>query len=169
MTTQENKNIGACAACGGLVSKKAKTCPHCGQKKPFKHGPTRVPKPIAWGIIILTVMIGLSALSNPSPSTGSGSRSSASNFSDPSKQQNWILVSQDGIRNRLKDPKSAQFKDSFFVVWNNTPVVCGRVNSKNSMGGYGGFQRFVAAGESVAYLEEEVADFHNVWNEMCNK
>jgi hypothetical protein len=165
---QENKNLGACAACGGTVSKKAKTCPHCGQKKPFKRGPTQIPKPIAWGVIILVVISGLGMISNPPPPSSSGSGSGV-NLSDPAKQQNWILTSQDGVRNRLKDPGSAKFKDSYFLVWNDTPVVCGWVNSKNSMGGYGGFQRFVAAGESIAYLEEDVADFHNVWNEMCQK
>ncbi len=36
MTTEENKNLGQCHACQGTVSKKAKACPHCGQKKPFK-------------------------------------------------------------------------------------------------------------------------------------
>lgn len=171
---QENKNLGACTACGGTVSKKAKTCPHCGQKKPFKRGPTQVPKPIAWAIIIFTLISGVGMISGPQPPSSSGSASSApassgSNFSDRSKQQDWILVSQDGVRKRLKDPKSAQFRDSFFVTWNNIPAVCGWVNSKNSMGGYGGFQRFVAAGETITALEEEVADFHNLWNEVCQK
>ena len=80
-----------------------------------------------------------------------------------------MLESQDGVREHLKDPKSAQFRNSFFVRWKDTPVICGEVNSKNSMGGYGGFQRFVAAGHKVVYLEEQVADFDNVWHEICRK
>lgn len=43
------------------------------------------------------------------------------------------------VRNSLTDPASAQFKD---VVVGNY-YVCGRVNAKNRMGGYTGFQRFL--------------------------
>lgn len=169
--TQMNKNLGDCQTCGGTVSKKAKTCPHCGQKKPFKQGPMEVPKPIAWGIIGLTLLMALPMVMMPQSDsiTSSTRKSEDANYSDPTKQKSWILVSQDGVRSKLKDPGSAEFKESFFVMWKNTPVVCGQVNSKNSMGGYGGFQRFVASGASISYLEEEVADFHNVWNEMCQK
>ena len=167
MLNIENRHLGQCCACSGTVSKKAKTCPHCGQKKPAR-GPIVVPKPIAWGIIGVTLITVVPMLFTGPPSSSS-STSASSNYSNPSKQQNWILTSQDGVRSKLKDPGSAKFKDSFFVVWKNTPVVCGSVNSKNSMGGYGGFQRFVASGTSIAYLEEEVADFANVWREMCQK
>lgn len=83
--------VGACHACGGTVSKSAKTCPHCGQKKPAKSGPTQVPKPIAWaliGFMLLTaipmIFPGTSSTSTPTTSA------SSSNFSDKSKQQNWI-------------------------------------------------------------------------------
>lgn len=168
MSDQESKLLGKCHACEGTVSKKAKTCPHCGQKKPFKSKSGGVG---TWILIIFAGFVTISILNdvNPSGSVSSSSASAGSNYSDTSKQQNWILVSQDGVRNHLKDPGSAKFKDSFFTIWKDTPVVCGYVNSKNSMGGYSGFQRFVASGDSIAYLEEEVADFSNVWREMCQK
>lgn len=169
MSDQENRLLGECHACGGTVSKSAKTCPHCGQKAPYRQKVGKVAKTV---LILFAGFMVISIFSDVQPSGKSSSSaggSSTQSLSDPSKQQDWILVSQDGIRKRLKDPKSAQFRDSFFVTWNNIPAVCGWVNSKNSMGGYGGFQRFVAAGETITALEEEVADFHNLWNEVCQK
>lgn len=40
MTSEETSNAssktGHCHACNGIVSKQAKSCPHCGEKKPYK-------------------------------------------------------------------------------------------------------------------------------------
>jgi hypothetical protein len=44
----------------------------------------------------------------------------------------------------LKDPDSAKFRNMRFVKYNGRTVVCGEVNSKNSYGGYVGFENFVA-------------------------
>jgi len=47
-------------------------------------------------------------------------------------------------------------------------MTCGEVNSKNSFGGYGGYQKFVSAGKAeLTFLEEEVSDFNVVWNRKC--
>ena len=47
-------------------------------------------------------------------------------------------------------------------------MTCGEVNSKNSLGGYVGYQRFVSAGKAeLTFLEEEAADFSGVWNRFC--
>ncbi len=159
-----------CRACGGIVSKKASACPHCGQKRPYKAKTSAS----TWAVIVIAGFITLSII-NDSSSPGSASSSpskassSKSDYSSPSKQDDWIWASQNGIKNRLKDPGSAKFKDSFFVLWKGTPVVCGYVNSKNAMGGYGGFQRFIASGDVIAYLEEQVVDFNNVWREICTQ
>lgn len=32
----ETSKTGTCHACGGTVSKSAKTCPHCGERKPYR-------------------------------------------------------------------------------------------------------------------------------------
>ncbi len=81
----------------------------------------------------------------------------------------WIIKTQDGVRSRLKDPASAEFRNVFFKRHEGTPIACGEVNSKNGFGGFTGFQHFVGAGETMIYLEEEVSDFSQVWNEMCAK
>jgi hypothetical protein len=75
---------------------------------------------------------------------------------------------------KLKDPSSAKFRKVFFHLakLNNkhAPISCGEVNSKNSFGGYIGYQRYISAGHpELTYLEEEVADFDTAWKLMCVK
>lgn len=89
-------------------------------------------------------------------------------------QQIWIVRGQEAVTAKLKDPDSAQFRNAFFhmakVDGKDVPISCGEVNSKNSFGGYGGFQRYISAGSAEStYLEEEVADFGNAWKLMCVK
>ena len=55
------------------------------------------------------------------------------------------------ISDRLKDPDSVQFRN---VVKGPTDksgkyVLCGELNAKNSMGGYGGFVGFLTTGGNV--------------------
>lgn len=70
---------------------------------------------------------------------------------------------------QLKDPESAQFKD---VVLSHV-YVCGQVNSKNSMGGYVGYKRFMAdryGNEFETYFESEARGDHfiaTLWDEFC--
>lgn len=53
------------------------------------------------------------------------------------------------VRNALKDPNSAEFKD---VQWVGGKAICGQVNAKNSYGGYGGFKHFVADSDGVYWM-----------------
>lgn len=48
----QNKKLGTCHACGGTVSKTAKVCPHCGEKKPYQ-------PPKNWKKIFLYSFIGM--------------------------------------------------------------------------------------------------------------
>jgi hypothetical protein len=76
---------------------------------------------------------------------------------------------EDQVRKRLRDPDSAEFSDveAHFTGKDGTVVFCGRVNSRNGMGGMAGSQRFIAGGMTV--LEEDVgADvMTGVWNKFC--
>jgi hypothetical protein len=84
------------------------------------------------------------------------------------KEASWIEKGQSSVRSRLKDPASAQFRNSVVKRTSGTPVVCGEVNSRNSFGGFSGFKRFVSAGRSdLTFLEEQVSDFETVWAKMC--
>lgn len=60
------------------------------------------------------------------------------------------------VKALLKDPESAQFTDVTFHQGGPVPVICGKVNSKNGFGGYGGPQGFVYSG--AAFVEEQMAD-----------
>jgi len=54
-----------------------------------------------------------------------------------------IRLVQAGVREHLKDPDSARFKDILSATDSkNTETVCGLVNAKNSFGGYTGFVPF---------------------------
>lgn len=85
-----------------------------------------------------------------------------------SQERRWILKGQESIKEKLKDPESAKFKDVFFSDLGGVPVTCGQVNSKNSFNGYTGFQKFISAGSpSRSFLEEEVSDFYKMWDQYC--
>jgi hypothetical protein len=88
-------------------------------------------------------------------------------LSNENREAIWIETTKDGVRSRLKDPGSAVFKDVYFKDYEATPMVCGKVNSKNGFGGMTGFQRFVASGSELVFLEEEVSDFNKAWNKIC--
>ena len=87
------------------------------------------------------------------------------------QQEKWfgaetIVAAKRAVRASLKDPDSAQFKDVYANYTEEFLVVaCGRVNSKNSLGGYTGYKRFVSNGKS-AIIEgrDNVAD---AWEGAC--
>lgn len=81
----------------------------------------------------------------------------------------WMDKGKAMVKVKLKDPGSAQFRSVYFNRGaQNIPVTCGQVNSKNSLGAYGGFQRFVSGGRSdLTFLEEQVSDFDTAWNSLC--
>lgn len=95
-------------------------------------------------------------------------------FADESKQALWIVKSHGAIKSRLRDPGSADFRNSRFYSGGPVPVVCGEVNSKNGFGGYSGFQRFIASGDdpNIAFLASDMAagdSINNVWDKLCIK
>lgn len=75
-------------------------------------------------------------------------------------------IGTQAAQSKLKDLSSAKFRNVHFHSGaDNTPMTFGEVNSKNS---YGGSQKFVSAGKSeFTFLEEQVADFSNVWARFC--
>jgi hypothetical protein len=84
------------------------------------------------------------------------------------KNEAWIAKAKDAIKDRLKDPRSAEFKRLVVSRTGGVPVVCGEVSSKNSFGGRNGFQRVVSAARpDLTFLEEEVGDMDSVWRKFC--
>jgi len=73
------------------------------------------------------------------------------------------------LKDTLKDGDSAKFKDVTYVTdKKGGGTVCGYVNAKNGFGAYSGYKMFVGAGKAV-FMEDQVADFYNVWNKLCTK
>ncbi|OZI57639.1 hypothetical protein [Bordetella genomosp. 4] len=72
-------------------------------------------------------------------------------------------MAEEFVAANLKDPKSAEFR--------NQNGFCGEVNSKNSFGGYTGFQRFIAASREMVVFERdknlERGAFDEAWNQFC--
>lgn len=57
------------------------------------------------------------------------------------------------VRDALKDPDSANFKDLYKVGREGEePTICGQVNAKNSYGGYIGFKSFYITPEGKLYI-----------------
>ncbi|RJG10909.1 hypothetical protein D3879_14605 [Pseudomonas cavernicola] len=65
-------------------------------------------------------------------------------------EQGVVMTAESGVRKQLKDPDSARFQGSYFMLKDEDPSgykrgnVCGVVSAKNSFGGYGSPIRFVA-------------------------
>lgn len=85
------------------------------------------------------------------------------------KEPNEFALKRIGEKNvlaRLKDPDSAKFRGQFVGV---SGIPCGEVNSKNSFGGYTGFQRYMASGGGLVFIESDMAasEFEGAWLKLC--
>lgn len=83
------------------------------------------------------------------------------------KDELWSIHMQDRVREQLKDPDSAVFRNARTYHGGGAPVVCGEVNSRNSFGGMSGYQRFVAAGSVIALDEQVEGGVQEVWGRFC--
>lgn len=130
--------------------------------------------------VVLVALVLLVAFCTPdTPDTPSDEPSSTADtqpdenaFDDVSNQRLWIIKSQDAIRGRLRDPDSAEFRETRFYSGGRVPVVCGEVNSRNGFGGYTGYQRFIASGDdqSIAFVASDVEagdTLDAAWEELC--
>jgi hypothetical protein len=82
----------------------------------------------------------------------------------------WVDEGKKAVREKLRDPESAQFKDAFFHRGGaGVPMSCGLVNSKNGFGGYVGWTRYLSGGASeTTFLESEMEDgFQDTWRQFC--
>lgn len=94
-------------------------------------------------------------------------------FKPSADQAQQIADAEALVKQSLKDPESAKFRNLFTSETpNHTPVVCGEVNAKNSMGGYSGFERMfvLGAGSSKSvHMEEDSSIFSAVWDKACKR
>ena len=118
-------------------------------------------------VLFLLGIIG-SQVNSCSDDSASYSEHPKNEYRSEKKQSLWIAKGRDAVTQKLKDPASAKFRNvGFHRGIEGIPVAYGEVNSKNSFGGYSGFQRFIYAGSSeLTFLEEEVQDFDELWRRM---
>lgn len=176
-----------CPKCQEKVKLLASVCKHCG----YEFTPaelessrklSRTSNSVAVGCVSVVVLVLLVALcgkpaSQTSPghtsteATSGDDSSSASKggaYADEGKQYAWISAGEEQIKTQLKDPESATFRNVHFYSGGGIPVACGEVNAKNGFGGYSGFERFVAAGTTIAVTESMVeGGIEEVWDKYC--
>lgn len=164
-----------CHECGHSISTTAKACPSCGAKpKPPKKEPSFKKAYVLVGLAVLAIIIykrdnGGSA----APASATAERpvvDCAERSCLEHRSVAWIDRAKGAIKQKLKDPESAEFQRVKFFAQREKlpPLVCGEVNAKNSFGGKAGFQRFISAGSSeLSYLETEMSDFESAWTMMC--
>lgn len=63
------------------------------------------------------------------------------------------------VKYELKDPDSAQFRFEAYDLFPDQRLSCGKVNSKNSFGGYTGYQTFVFDDGKVTFEEGDSASY----------
>jgi len=114
-------------------------------------------------------MLLISAIIIATPLMANAGMEDAYNRTTDVKKIGWMDRGMKTIRLKLKDGTSAKFQNVYFHKGSDgIPMTCGEVNSKNSFGGYSGFQRFISAGKpELTFLEDQVNDFNTIWNQFC--
>ena len=81
----------------------------------------------------------------------------------------WVAKAQEDVKARLKDPSTAEFRNVRVSESSGAPLVCGEVNSNNSFGGKGGYQRFIFGGTQGLFFEEQMAagEMDKAWPLLC--
>lgn len=89
------------------------------------------------------------------------------------KERDYIAEAREKIKEQLKDPFSAKFRNE--VIFHNSDIesgigVCGEVNAKNSYGAYGGFERYYYSfGKKAETVSSAISEgvFDVLWDLIC--
>lgn len=124
---------------------------------------------IAIGIILTLFAIGgINKARQPVTPDAPGTTPTVEATKGPNKTM-MFLVAQKAVKDRLRDPDSADFRNEQLGYKDGTPiVVCGEVNAKNGFGGMTGYQRYMSNGADVTALESEMqnSDISEAWRAM---
>ncbi len=79
---------------------------------------------------------------------------------------NLVVMGEQYVRARLKDPNSAEFRNQFI---GKKGLPCGEVNAKNSFGGFIGFKRFIVVSKEMTVMEADMkeGEFETSWSQIC--
>ena len=116
-----------------------------------------------WGVIII------GAIGSQGRSVDSGPDAASEPAPPPTDDVTWKLVAETVIKERLRDPDSAEFSDMqvYPPTEDRSAIICGYVNSRNGFGGMTGPQRFIAGG--TVLIEEQVTaeQMQIAWDQFC--
>jgi len=116
-----------------------------------------------WGVIII------GAIGSQGGSVDRGSDRASESAPLPTDEVTWKLMAERVVKERLRDPDSAEFTDMQVYPPSDerSAIICGYVNSKNGFGGMTGPQRFVAGG--TVLIEEQVTaeQMQIAWDQFC--
>ena len=89
--------------------------------------------------------------------------------SAPPAMDDRIVRGQEAVRTLMTNPASAYFEDVVLVAVGGRTFVCGRVNAKNSIGGYIGPRDFIfdVTVNSISLQREGIATVNNDWQRNC--
>ena len=89
-------------------------------------------RPLAVALVLCQAGVAFAATSTKSTTT-------------PSPNERFMRAARESVKESLKDPASAQFSNLRVYKGEKAgdKVVCGRVNARNSYGGYAGFAPFI--------------------------
>lgn len=158
-----------CEMCDKEINKNATVCPHCGEPMEIQKTTPKSKKKVeekkyGFGTLIVAVVFVFMIISAFNDDNENAKKKEPT---QKDKETVWIIKGKDAVKNKLKDPNSAKFKDVYYFN-KGVHMTCGKVQSKNSLNGYSSFQRLVSAGKaSNTFLEEQVSDFETVWKNFC--
>jgi hypothetical protein len=127
-------------------------------------------------------LVGSSRTASPNPTQGSALRApgtdtraipniAAEVAADDSKFTRLTEMGKQQLAAVLRDPGSAEYRDVAAYspsAAKGGVTFCGYVNAKNAFGGYGGYERFIAAPNVGAWLQTSPGiRFASVWRDIC--
>jgi hypothetical protein len=120
----------------------------------------QVPVVAATAIVVLFLFLFFYAGVAPTPSSSPG----------PLDRTRFIADEEEKIRTGLSDPESARFRNESISTSRAGATLCGQVNSKNAVGGYEGFQRFIS-GQTPPLIEGTIGleEMNRQWTKLCGR
>ncbi|WOC01223.1 MULTISPECIES: hypothetical protein [unclassified Providencia] len=85
-------------------------------------------------------------------------------WQNSASEMNHVSFAENRLKENLKDPSSAEFRDSRMGSGGS---VCGQVNSKNGFGAYTGYKKYIQIGPATM-VDDGSDDFNKQWESYCN-
>lgn len=79
------------------------------------------------------------------------------------EEMNKVSLGESKLKDSLKDPSSAEIRNSRLGL---SGATCGEVNAKNSFGAFTGYKKFIQIG-SITLMEDGSSEFTKEWNNIC--